>query len=185
MHPLSLSRSPVPLPAGEPKLRRNLYLAGITSLEEANAFLPGFIERYNARFAKAPRDPNSAWVELPPQLDLAYYFAVRETRKVRSDHCTSFSGRLLQLLPDPKGPSLVDKSVTVHVVPEGDIYLYHGKQPILYQPVETPQAAPLKPLRQLARQPKPVDPKAARRRAWVFAGTGQSQSDRKEVVGVL
>ena len=167
------------------RLTKELRLAGITSLEEANAFLPDFIERYNARFAKAPRDPNSAWVELPAQFDLAYYFAVRETRKVRSDHCISFSGRLLQLLPDPKGPSLVDKSVTVHVVPEGDIYLYHGKQPIPYQPVPAPQTAPPKPLRQVARQPKPVDSKAAaRRRAWLFASTGQSQLDRKEVVGV-
>jgi len=167
------------------RLTKELRLAGITSLEEANAFLPGFIERYNARFAKPPRDPNSAWVELPAEFDLAYYFAIRETRKVRSDHCISFSGRLLQLLPDPKGPSLVDKSVTVHVVPEGDIYLYHGKQPIPYRPVPTPQAGPPKPPRQVARQPKPVDPKAAaRRRAWLFAGTGQSQLDRKEVVGV-
>lgn len=167
------------------RLTKELRLAGITSLEEANAFLPGFIERYNARFAKVPQDPNSAWVPIPSELDQNYYFAVRETRKVRSDHCISFSGRLLQLLPDPKGPSLTDESVTVHVVPEGDIYLYHGKHPIPYRPVPTPQAVPPKPPRKVARQPKPVDPKAAaRRRAWLFAGRGQSQLDRKEALSV-
>ena len=129
-----------------------------------------FIQRYNARFAKAPQDPNSAWVPLPAEMDLAYYFAVRESRKVRADHCISFSGQLLQLVPDPKGPSLVDESVTVHIVPEGDIYPYHDRHPVAYRPVPAPEAVPPKPIRKGVRQPKPTDPKAAaRRRGWLFA----------------
>ena len=152
------------------RLTKELRLSGITTLEEANLFLPGFTERYNARFAKAPRDPHSAWVPLPADLDLNYYFAVRETRKVRSDHCLSWSGQLLQLLPGPKDPSLVDKSVTVHVVPEGDLYLYHDQHPVAYRPVSASEAVPLKPIRQPLVQPRPADPKAAaRRRGWLFA----------------
>ena len=38
------------------RLTKELRLAGISSLEEANAFLPGFIEHFNAHFAKPPRD---------------------------------------------------------------------------------------------------------------------------------
>ena len=152
------------------RLTKELRLAGITTLEGANAFLPGFMSRYNARFAKAPQDPNSAWVPLPAELDLAYYFAVRESRKVRSDHCISFSGQLLQLVPDPKGPSLVDESVTVHVVPEGEIYLYHDGHPVAYRRVLASDPVPLKPRREMVRQPRPVDPKAAaKRRGWLFA----------------
>src|SRR5450756_1386902 len=152
------------------RLTKELRLAGITTLEGANAFLPGFTLRYNARFAKAPEDPNSAWAPLPAELDLAYYFAVRESRKVRSDHCISFSGRLLQLLPDAKGPSLVDESVTVHVVPEGDIYLYHDGRPVAYRRVLASDPVPLGPRREMVRQPRPVDPKAAaRRQGWLFA----------------
>ena len=152
------------------RLTKELRLAGITTLEEANAFLPGFIARYNARFAKAPQDPNSAWVPLPTDLDLNYYFAVRESRKVRGDHCIKWSGQLLQLLPGPKDPSLVDKSVTVHVVPEGDVYLYHGKRPIPYGPVLAPEPVPLNPIQQSVLRPGPADPKAAaRRRGWLFA----------------
>jgi hypothetical protein len=152
------------------RLTKELRLAGITTLEAANAFLPGFIQRYNARFAKAPEDPNSAWVPIPTNLDLNYYFAVRESRKVREDHCIKWSGCLLQLLPGHADPSLVGQSVTVHVVPEGDIYLYHGKRPIPYRQVSSAEAVPLKPVRQQLRQPKPTDPKAAaRRRGWLFA----------------
>lgn len=167
------------------RLTKELRLASIISLEEANAFLPGFIERYNARFAKAPQDPLVAWVPLPTDLDQNYYFAVRESRKVRCDHCISFSGRTLQLLPDPKERGLVGESVTVHTVPEGDIYLYHGKRPIPYRHVPIPQAVPPKLPRKVTRPPKPVDPKAvARRRAWLFAGTRETQLDRKEALGV-
>ena len=167
------------------RLTKEMRLAGITSLEEANAFLPGFTLRYNARFARAPQDPNSAWMTLPADLDANYYFAVRESRKVRADHCISFSGRILQLLPDPKGRGLVDESVTVHTVPEGAIHLYHGRQPIPYRPLPIPEAAPPKPPPKAVRQPKPSDPKAAaRRRAWLFAGRGQPQLDRKEALGV-
>ena len=152
------------------RLTKELRLAGITTLKEANRFLQSFMKRYNARFAKAPRDPNSAWVALPADLDLNYYFAVRESRKVRPDHCISWSGRLLQLLPGPKDPSLVDERVTVHVVPEGDIYLYHDKHPISHRPVQDIEAPPLKAARQVAALPRPIDPEAAaRRRGWLFA----------------
>ena len=167
------------------RLTKELRLAGITTLEAANAFLPGFMERYNARFAKAPQDPDTAWVTLRPNVDTNYHFAIRESRKVRADHCISFSGHLLQLLPGPKDPSLVNESVTVHMVPEGGIYLYHGKRPIPYRPAPIPGAASPKPPRQAARPPKPGDPKAAaRRRAWLFGGTGQPRLDRKEALGV-
>jgi len=151
------------------RLTKELRLQGITTLEEGNAFLPSFIDRYNARFAKAPQDPQNAWVPLPADLDTHYYFSIRATRKVRADHCISFAGQLLQLLPGPKDPSLVDQSVTVHLVPEGDIYLYHGKRRITYQPVVATQATPPQPTGQALPPAQPADPKAkARQRAWLF-----------------
>jgi transposase len=151
------------------RLTKELRLAGITALEEAAAFLPGFIERYNWRFAKVPRDSNGAWVALPADLDLSYYFAVRESRKVRADNCISWLGQQLQLLPGPKHPSLVERTISVHVVPEGDIYVYYDRHPVAYRPVAS-DPLPLRPTPKPLRQPKPVNPNAkARQRAWLFA----------------
>ena len=48
------------------RLTKELRLAGITTLEQANAFLPGFIERYNARFAKPPPTPTAPGCRCPP-----------------------------------------------------------------------------------------------------------------------
>jgi transposase len=41
------------------RLVKELRLAGITDIETANAFLSGFMERYNAKFAKPPARPNN------------------------------------------------------------------------------------------------------------------------------
>ena len=151
------------------RLTKELRLANSTTLDAANAFLPGFIERYNARFAQAPADPLSAWVPAPADLDLCYYFASRETRTVRADHCISFAGQQLQVLPGPHDPSLVGQHITVHRVPEGDLYLYHGHRRLAYQVWAPPAVEPAQPV---AAAPSPSVPKvrksSAKQRAWLF-----------------
>ena len=151
------------------RLTKEMRRAGSTSLEQANAFQPDFIDRYNARFAKPPADPQSAWVPLPDDLDLAYYFATRETRKVRADECIRFAGQCLQLLPAPHEPSLANQSVAVHVAPEGELYVYSGRRRLSYQPVTAPASLPPPPAAELAWSKLPPDPRAkARQRAWLF-----------------
>ncbi len=151
------------------RLTKELRLAGMTTLQDANAFLPSFMTRYNARFARPAHDPDSAWVPLPAIFDHAYYFAVRETRKVRADHCIRFAGQWLQLLPAPPQPSLVSQTVTVHVVPEGDIYVYYGRQRLTYQPLLAAPATRPAPTPEPAWSKLPVEPHAkAKQRAWLY-----------------
>lgn len=150
------------------RLTKELRLAGITTLEQANAFLPAFLARYNARFAQPPQDPESAWVPLPEDCDTAYYFATRDTRKVRADHCIQFAGQWLQLVPSPGTPSLVDQTVTVHVVPEGDIHVYHGTRRLTYEPLGAPPPARAAPAKEPAWSKLPPVPNAkAKQRAWL------------------
>jgi transposase len=151
------------------RLTKELRLADVATLAAANAYLPGFLARYNARFAQAPRDPQAAWVPVPADLDTHYYFAIRETRKVGADHCIRYAGQFLQLLPGPKDPSLVRQQVSVHIVPEGDLYLYHGRRRLAYRPLAEPAPEPrpapsaaLPPPEPMARQ------SSARQRAWLF-----------------
>jgi transposase len=146
------------------RLTKELRLAGCNTLAEANAFLPAFRERYNARFAQAPADPQSAWVPLPADFDSAYYFASRETRKVRADHCIRVAGQWLQLQPAPSQPSLAGQTVTVHVVPEGELYVYQGTCRLTYQPVAAPPPARPAPAKEPAWSQLPPDPDAQAKR---------------------
>jgi hypothetical protein len=150
------------------RLTKELRLAGITTLEAADAFLPGFIAGYNRRFAKAPDDPMDAWVPLAADFDANYHFACRETRVVSEDHCISYQGHKLQLLPAAETPNLANQRIAVHVVPEGDIHLYLGQHRIHHLPLPEAPAAPSAPAPgpSLAKPPNPAG--AARRRAWLY-----------------
>lgn len=106
------------------RLRKELRLAGVSSLAQANEFLPPFIEAHNARFGHAPAEEPGAWVAVPDGLDVEYRFSTREARKVRRDHTIAYRGETLQIVVARDRPSLSAKWVGVHVTPEGGIFLY-------------------------------------------------------------
>ena len=81
-----------------------MRLAGIASLEQANLFLETFIPAYNQRFAKTPRDPQSAWRPLHSELELDRLFSTATERKVRADHTIFYRGLTLQILREKEQP---------------------------------------------------------------------------------
>lgn len=163
------------------RLTKELRLAGIATLAAANAFLPGFLTRYNDRFAVAAADPTPAWVPLPPHCDLAYHFAAREHRRVRADHTIAWYGQAFQLQRRRLDPSLAGHAVTVHVVPEGTISVYAGTQRVAYTVVEPtrPQPRTAPPAAHAKVPPAAPDPAAlARRRAWLFGHHPPNRADQ-------
>lgn len=154
------------------RLIKEMRLAGIDSLEQANAFLETFIPAYNQRFAKPPRDPQSAWRPLPPQLDLDRLFSTATERKVRADHTVSYRGLVLQILRQKDQPCLVACKVTVHLTPDHALHLYHQHTKLQHRLLDHSSPAPLltKPKAlPLPENPKPPDPEARRRRnAYLF-----------------
>lgn len=153
------------------RLTKELRLALISTLEEANGFLPAFIESYNCRFAHQPREAESAWQRLSDAMDLDYYFSTSESRQVRRDHTITWLGQVLQLVPEKNEPSLVRKKVEVHVTPEGKLSIYDGVRRLTHREVGAHAQQPA--TRALARR-QPVsstepDPQAdARRRGWLY-----------------
>jgi len=153
------------------RLTKEMRLAAITCLEEANDFLPAFISGYNARFAHAARDVESAWRALPTGFALDYHFATRTERVVKRDHTLQWQGQCLQLILEKSSPSLANKRISVHVTPEGTINLYANEDRLRYRVVAA-QEKHSRALVPLTRS-KPVDPQAkaaaqARRRGWLF-----------------
>ena len=45
------------------RLVKEMRLAGINNMDEANAWLPGYIEQYNRRFAVEPKDASDAHLD--------------------------------------------------------------------------------------------------------------------------
>lgn len=161
------------------RLVKEMRLKGIDSMEQANAFLPGFIRRYNKRFAKQPQNPQTAWVKLMPRTDLAYYFSAKESRVVRADHTISWLGKTLEILPDSRNTCLAGKTINVHITPEAELFLYDDKKRLSHrviQPIarhKVQQEA--KMAAKKAQQPDPAS--LARRRAWLYGAQKPAGSD--------
>jgi len=108
------------------RLTKEMRLAGINTLEDANDFLTAYIERYNRRYAVPSRENESVWVPLGENPDLALLFSTMEIRTVANDHTVSFAGTTYQILRQPGDKSLSGRKVEVHVTPEGDLHFYNG-----------------------------------------------------------
>jgi hypothetical protein len=129
------------------RLVAELRLAGVTTLEQANACLPGYLERYRTRLAVAPACPESAYVPISPATDLDRLLCCKYTRKVASDNTVRFAGQVLQLLPGRDRLSFARAVVEIHQRLDGSLAVVHQGRVLLHVPA--PADAP--PIRTAAR----------------------------------
>lgn len=76
------------------RLVKEMRLRGINSMEEANNFLPQFLEEMNQRFGKEPAHPEDAHRPLREQDDLRRIFARKDRRKLSKDLTFQHHGTL-------------------------------------------------------------------------------------------
>lgn len=62
------------------RLVTEFRINGITTIEQANAFLPKYIKKYNKKFTVSPQDDVSAFIPLPKNIDLDTLLCVKIPR---------------------------------------------------------------------------------------------------------
>jgi len=82
------------------RLIKEMRLRGIRTIEEANRYLPTFIEEYNRKFGKEPRSTEDAHRPLREHDDLERIFARRSSRKVSKDLSFQYEGTFYQIKPN-------------------------------------------------------------------------------------
>ena len=108
------------------RLPQELRLAGITTLEAANAFLrESYMAEFNRRFQVRAAQPGSAFVRRRSR-DLDLIFAVQFERTVNRDNTVSYQNLHLQIEAVRWRASLAGCTVTVHQHLDGTITLTHG-----------------------------------------------------------
>ena len=108
------------------RLVKELRLAGITTVEAANAFIRNvYAPAYNARFAVEPAGEGSAFTPIPG-VDLDEILCVQEERRVGNDNCVSYRTLKLQIPETPMRPHFVKARVKVHLYPDGSHAVFHG-----------------------------------------------------------
>ena len=110
------------------RLVAELRLEGITTIAAANAYLPGFLVRLNARFGVSAASPDIAYRPLPDDLDLDRICCFKYGRIVAADNTIRFGGRVLQLGPVSGRRSLARTRAEVHERLDGSLLvLWRGE----------------------------------------------------------
>lgn len=96
------------------RLVSELRLAGVTNLEEANAYLPGFLVRFNRSFAVTAEQPGSAYRPRlgPAALDSILCF--KHERVVSNDNTVRVDRVVLQVLPGANRRGYAKATVCIH-----------------------------------------------------------------------
>lgn len=104
------------------RLVKEMRLAGISSIETAQDFVPQFLAVWNSKFAVVPRDPANAhrpWTQTPEALDAAL---ARQEERVLSKALTfSTSGTMYCVKTKDAGIALRGARVTLRHFPEGTL----------------------------------------------------------------
>lgn len=108
------------------RLPRELAKAGITDMQQANAYLDQvYLARHNAEFAVPASEPGSAFV---PYIGsgLADILCEHHERTVGNDNCVSFETLKLQIPADATRAHYVKRRVRVHRYVDGTLAVFYG-----------------------------------------------------------
>lgn len=107
------------------RLVKELRLNKISTIEEANAFLPTFIEDYNRRFAVVPKDPSNAHRPLSQEQDLDSIFTIREFRQLSKNLTFQYQNVHYQIQTDRQTYALRKAQVTVREKKDGSVEVFY------------------------------------------------------------
>jgi hypothetical protein len=114
------------------RLVKELRLADISTLDEANAFLPGFIAHYNGRFAKPPARDKDLHRVISPRQDLDDVLCWREQRKVSHQLVVNYNQMKLTLQAEGLATRLRGKMVEIYDFPDGRLEVRWKGRPLPY-----------------------------------------------------
>jgi len=134
------------------RLVQELRLTGITTPEQASAFLNGvFKADFNARFAKPARESQLAWRPLPKEIDVDRVCSFRYQATVDNDNAVRLAGMVLDIPAGPRHRGYAKARVEVRQLLDGRWRVYLKDQ-LLLETTPPVVQAPLRTVRR--RQPK-------------------------------
>ena len=111
------------------RLVKAMRIAKICTIEAANAFLPSFLDKFNQKFAKVPKNPHNAHRPLLETHDLDQIFSVKHSRTLSKSLTLQYDNVIYQVIvPDESAYTLRKAEVTVIETREGSVsFVCRGK----------------------------------------------------------
>jgi hypothetical protein len=114
-----------------------MRIAGISTIEEANRFLPSFLEKYNEQFAKEPHNSFNAHRQLKQNQPLKYILCIKEKRTVSKNLEIQFRRSIYQLFPEEGCHEILRKAkVDVITTLDEELRIEHKGKSIKYKRFE-------------------------------------------------
>ena len=114
------------------RLIKAMRLHKISTIEEANAFLPQFIENFNKRFVKVPLDPNNAHRSLLTEHTLETILVHKEKRRLSKNLTLQYKNVIYQVLTEKPDYALKKTEVTVIENTDGEISIQYQGRPLRF-----------------------------------------------------
>jgi hypothetical protein len=107
------------------RLSSELRLAPAADIDSANAVLRKFIADYNRRFARQPREHETAWRAAPENLERICSFV--HERIVSNDNVVQWEGRRFQIPQQARRFSFAGAKAHIYQALDGRVSLYYGQ----------------------------------------------------------
>lgn len=121
-----------------------LRLLGAKSLAEAEAALPGFMERYNQRFAVPPAETEVAFKPIPAHMRLEHILCWKEQRTVLPGYVIQYHNQTYRLTTPRGAPTIPLRTVVdVLALSDGTVVAGWKGTPYGLEPIPDPRAARL------------------------------------------
>ena len=135
------------------RLVSELRLAGVATINQANAVLRDFLPRFNHQFRVPAQQDQTAYRSLDSSLHLERVLCFKHLRQVARDNTVKYQLRTLQLLPAQDRPSYAGVKVEVLERSDGQLMVQHDGKVIAHQ--EAPPKAGALRAAQGAQAPTP------------------------------
>jgi len=113
------------------RLVSEMRLEGISTREQANAFLASFLPRFNARFASAAAESETEWLKAPADLD--WFLCAKYRRTVGNDNTVRLGERTIDVPAGPRRSTWAKAKVEVHELTDGRARVVRDGQVIAQQ----------------------------------------------------
>jgi len=112
------------------RLVKEMRLAGIRSIEEANEFLKAFLPKFNQKFRKPAASEANLHQPAPHSRELDRILCIKEERTVRNDFTVAYSGTFYQIEQITRA-----KKVQVEERLDGTLHITYKGQDLCYREV--------------------------------------------------
>jgi len=149
------------------RLVKELRLAGVSTMEDGNAFLPSFMADYNARFAKAPFNDKDLHRPMQARDRLDEAFTWRAERTLSQSLTLQYDNILFMIEPSEFAQAAIGRRVEVVDFPDGRLEVRYKGRSMPYRDVRQAAARHRdgRAREQAARRPPHPDPREPALRA--------------------